>query len=91
MGSVVSLAVPFARLAAIAPPADQLERSRRAGASRGGFIEYEIRLAITLRYLAGGSYLDLIYLYGVSATFFYFAVWDTLKRLNRILPALEDS
>ena len=33
------------------------------GRLRGGFVEHEVRLAITLRYLAGGSYLDLMYLY----------------------------
>ena len=52
----------------ITPPHRDL-RKQRAAAKRGGhgktFIEYNLRLSIALRYLAGGSYLDLMYLHGV--------------------------
>ena len=63
--------------------------ARRAG---GGFIEYNVRLSLTLRYLAGGAALDLCYLHGVAHTTLLKMVWETLRALDAGLPAfsLED-
>jgi len=80
----------------ISPDEATLARSRRAAQNaagrkgsadgRGGFIEYPIRLAITLRYMAGASYLDLCYLFGVKRSTFYNIIWDTLTRLDKFMP-----
>ena len=81
----------------ITPDDTTLKRQRRAaqnaagkrarddpGGARGGFVEFPVRLAITLRYMAGGSYLDLCYLFGIKrGTFFSissgkpFSSWTT--------------
>jgi len=71
-------------------------RKKRAAATRGGhgktFIEYDLRLSIALRYLAGGSYLDLMYLHGVGKSSVFHLLWDTLERVDAALPefTLED-
>lgn len=77
--------------AAITPELRELERKRTQGGRRGaGFVEYDIRLAMMLRWLAGGSYLDIMYLYGVDCTStFYNVLWDTLVRVDAALPALS--
>ena len=83
----------FDRMAAdITPDADTLIRKRRAAQNsagkaaqaevRGGFVEYELRLAMTLRYMAGGSYLDLMYLFGVKKSSLYAIMWQTLEQLD---------
>ena len=89
-------------VAGITPDAETLNRQRRAAQNsagkaarndpdgpRGGFTEYPLRLAMTLRYLAGGSYLDLLYLFGVRKATFYQIVWQTLEQLDNC-PALPD-
>ena len=79
----------------ITPPPREL-RKKRAAATRGGhgktFIEYDLRLSIALRYLAGGSYLDLMYLHGVGKSSVFHLLWDTLQRVDAALPefTLED-
>ena len=79
----------------ITPPPREL-RKKRAAATRGvhgkTFIEYDLRLSIALRYLAGGSYLDLMYLHGVGKSSVFHLLWDTLERVDAALPefTLED-
>ena len=83
----------------ITPDAGTLNRQRRAAQNsagraahhdvdgpRGGFVEYPLRVAMTLRYLAGGSYLDLCHLFGVHKATFYRLVWATLEQLDQYLP-----
>ena len=73
----------------ITPPPRVL-RKQRAAATRGGhgktFIEYDLRLSIAMRYLAGGSYLDLMYLHGVGKSSVFHLLWDTLQRVDAALP-----
>ncbi|KAL7544549.1 hypothetical protein ACHAWF_007926 [Thalassiosira exigua] len=45
----------------------------------GGFISGEVKLALTLRLLAGGSYLDLSLLYEVGPSYAYDIFKDVLK------------
>ena len=47
--------------------------------STGGFVSGEVKLALTLRLLAGGSYLDLSLLYEVSPTNVYDIFHDVIK------------
>jgi DDE superfamily endonuclease len=46
---------------------------------RGGAILPEFRLYITLRYLAGGSYLDIKLYTGISTSSFYHIIWETIS------------
>ena len=57
------------------------ENERSIG--RGGPILPELRLYCTLRYLAGGSYLDIHYFCGISETSFYSSVWRVLDLINK--------
>ena len=41
---------------------------------------------MALRYLAGGSYLDIMYLHGVSKGAFYKHLWSTLEAMDKGLP-----
>jgi hypothetical protein len=43
----------------------------------------ELKLAITLRFLAGGNVNDLWRLYGVSVTQLYVSVWATVDAINK--------
>ena len=45
----------------------------------------ELRLALTLRYLAGGSVQDLWLMYGVSRREVYRSIWMTIDAINDIL------
>ena len=61
------------------------EMARR---SSGSGICPKARLALTLRWLAGGSYLDIAKAYGVDqANFFhkYGPLWDTMEALDEVL------
>lgn len=49
--------------------------------SRGGPIIPELCLYCTLRWLAGGSYLDICDIAGVSSSSFYRVVWKTVRAL----------
>jgi hypothetical protein len=53
--------------------------SRAHGATSSGFVSGEIKVAITLRILAGGSYLDLFVIYNIFQTHAYKIFHDTLK------------
>ena len=51
----------------------------------GGAIPLSVRLAMTLRFLAGASYLDLCMLYGVASGTFYKdngPIWTTIRALD---------
>ena len=53
-----------------------------------GKISTEIRLATALRYFAGGSYLDISILHGISKTDVYRSVWAVVHATN-ISPLLQ--
>jgi hypothetical protein len=55
---------------------DQAERSS------SGPVLPEIRLSMTLRWLAGGSFLDIMRLHKVSKTEFYQSLWRTIDAIN---------
>ena len=60
----------------------------RAMNSSGSHIPVVTRLAVSLRWLAGGSYLDLCFAWGVAASTFYHAngvLWPTLEALDKAL------
>lgn len=47
--------------------------------STGGFVSGEIKLAVTLRLLAGGSYLDLSLLYDIGPSYAYQIFHEVIK------------
>ena len=49
-------------------------------ATTGGYICGEIKLALTLRLLAGGSYLDLALLFETSSTYLYAILHDVVEK-----------
>ena len=51
----------------------------------GELIRVEVKLALALRYLAGGSPLDLRLLYHVSKSYVYKCVWLVVDAVNRRL------
>ncbi|KAJ1439136.1 hypothetical protein B484DRAFT_391976 [Ochromonadaceae sp. CCMP2298] len=57
----------------------------KAAASSGSGIPSRTRLAVTLRWLAGGSWCDIVFAYGISATTFYSergALWPTIEAID---------
>ena len=57
----------------------------RARKDTGGAIPLRVRLAMTLRFLAGASYLDLCMLYGTASGTFYKdngPIWETTRALD---------
>jgi DDE superfamily endonuclease len=65
----------------------ELQVDEVAAHSRGGAIIPEVCLYCTLRYLAGGSYLDISDVAGISQASFYRVVWKTITALVKC-PAL---
>jgi DDE superfamily endonuclease len=61
---------------------EQLEVDNIRADSRGGAIVPELCLFCTLRWLAGGSYLDIFALTSVSIPSFYRVVYNTLRYIN---------
>ena len=51
----------------------------------GYLVEPEVKLAIALRYLAGGSHLDLRLIYHVSSSYVYTCVWLVVDAINKHL------
>ena len=49
----------------------------------GGAIIPELCVYITLQYLAGGSYMDIFFLVGISKSSFFHLLWKTIKAINK--------
>ena len=74
----------FRNLAMIVKP--QLARKGRLG---GPSVDHRIMLGITIRYLAGTSYLDIGWPYGVSDPFVYEAIKKVLAALSKSLENIR--
>ncbi len=56
--------------------------------SSGSFISAETRLAVTLRWLAGGSHLDICFAFGIGTGSFYHEdgiLWRTMAAIDSVL------
>ncbi|CAM9315284.1 unnamed protein product, partial [Ascophyllum nodosum] len=53
-----------------------------ASRSSGGVVSVESRVAIAIRLLAGGSYLDLVDIHGVSTSTAYLCMWCVIDAIN---------
>lgn len=56
------------------------EEMARRGSS--GPISPELQLSMTLRFLAGGSYLDIMLLHGVHRSTFFVIIWRVIDAIN---------
>jgi hypothetical protein len=61
---------------------EDLEVDQDMANLRGGPIIPELCLFCTIRWLAGGSYLDIVDITGISVPSFYCIVWTTCKALS---------
>ena len=69
-------------------PALELSRKEELQSKRGNFgivVSAEVKLAICLRYLAGGDVLDLKLIYHVGRTYVYDCVYLCIDAINRAL------
>ncbi len=60
-----------------------LQVNNKMAGLRGGAILPEICLFVCLRFLAGGSYLDIKFFTGISVPSFYQIVWKTIWAINK--------
>jgi hypothetical protein len=67
---------------------EDLEVNQRMAALRGKAIIPELCLFCTVRWLAGGSYLDIVDITGISVPSFYRIVWKTCEAIMKS-PALD--
>jgi hypothetical protein len=70
---------------------DVLKTDEDMGKIRGGSISPSLCLFCTLRYLSGGSYLDISSLTGISKTSFYTVVWKTIDAIANCDDAVLDN
>ena len=59
------------------------EMGRRG--SPGGPVAPELKLSMTLRFMAGGSYLDIVLYHGVHRSTFFSALWEVVGAINEEL------
>lgn len=65
------------------------KNEQKAINSSGSSISITTKLAMTLRWLAGGSYLDICFAFSVSVASFYSkdgCLWSTMAALDAVLP-----
>ena len=75
----------LAKITEILPEKDE----KKAVVSSGSLITNRVKLAITLRWLAGASYLDLMWGFKVSAPSIYHEggiLWTILPAINQVVP-----
>ena len=63
-----------------------MERDVSQSEKAGGYISPSMQLGMSLRYLAGGSYLDIHDRYGVSKSSFYSLVFECLELIVQHYP-----
>ena len=71
----------FENLLDILRPGLERNQAMAERSSEAGRIEPAVRLAVTLRYLAGGTYVDLLHLYHCAKATTYAIIWATLATL----------
>ena len=67
----------------------ELTRFQKLKASRSLTTDHNVLIAITLRYLAGASYLDLGCPYGIAGSTVYMFVGQTLEAIDRRLDHIK--
>ena len=72
----------FSDLLALIRPELKRNVAQGARSTFDGVVSPELRLSMTLRWLAGGSYIDIAIIHGVAVSTFYDVVKDTLQKLD---------
>lgn len=72
----------FDDLIGILGPVLAVDKDQARRATVAGHIPAELRLAGTLRYLAGGSYLDVFHLLGVGISSYYECINQVIEAIN---------
>ena len=62
---------------------DSLLVDQEMASLHGGAIIPELCVYITLQYLAGGSYMDIFFLIGISKSYVFHVLWKTIKAINK--------
>jgi len=63
-----------------------LKSRKKARRDLGGALAAELKLSVTLRYLAGGSYLDIYQMHGVSRTTFFETISVVCRAITDAYP-----
>lgn len=66
---------------------DEIISDRQATNSSGSRVSMRTALAVTLRWLAGGSYIDLCFTWGIATGSFYAdngVVWGTMELIDQV-------
>lgn len=80
----------FDKLLAILQPGLAVKHEQQALNSRSGNpIQIEARLAVALRYFAGGDTLDLKLIYCMSRTMVYSCIWSVVDAINQHLDNIN--
>jgi DNA-directed RNA polymerase specialized sigma24 family protein len=69
----------------------QASNARKAMASSGGIISAELRLSMALRYIAGGHYVDIADMHGVSTQEVHKSLKLVSRAINKHYTALHMS
>jgi len=81
----------FEELLTLVSPHLHQPNQRMASVSSGSHITQRTKLFVTLRYLAGASYLDLIFAWGISKAAFFSSdpvkgvLWPTMEAIDHVL------
>jgi hypothetical protein len=75
--------------ARLEPPLGTLPRHMAEIQSVGGPIPAILKLGATLRYLAGGSYLDVSDLYGIASGSFYHITMFTIDIIDKMVDNIN--
>jgi hypothetical protein len=81
----------FHEIADTIRPNVQASNARKARASSGGLISAELRLSMALRYMAGGHYVDIADLHGVSTHEIHKFLTLVIRAINKHNTALHMS
>ena len=60
-------------------------KNKHARIYHGSGISTELCLSMTLRYLGGGQFLDIIDMHGVGKSTFYKLLWATTEGINKVI------
>ena len=73
----------FDQLVSILKPFLQVDEGQAGRSTDAGSISVQLRVALTLRFLAGGSYLDLFHLFGIGISTFYQCKDQVIAAINK--------
>ena len=67
------------------PYVGTIRQNKHARTYHGSGISTELCLSMTLMYLGGGHFLDIIDMHGVGKSAFYKLLWSTIEGINKVI------